>query len=136
METQEFEINSASSKVNSGWLINLMLNNLWKDAHKHSRAGMYSDWNADLDCIWTELAGEYEEESKEIVEYDDLSIQLLNVINWGSAKDFNKHPEMNKIERTRQYNILRKKERFLKRVQNLQGKGTAYRENADDYFDQ
>ncbi len=120
------------SKLNSGGLINLRLDILWKDSHKHSRSGLYSDWNADLDCIWDELGGEYEENSTQQKELDKINEKLSNVRNWNGIDGF-KRPSNDELkEKTRQYLILRKKSLFLRRIMNVQGKGTAYSDGSED----
>ena len=123
---------SKTSKLNSGGLINLRLDILWKDAHKHSRSGMYSDWSADLDCIWSELGGEYEESSEQYKTFDELNAKLLLVKNWAAGSGFKKTLPEDKLEMARQYLLLRKKEMFLRRIQNEQGKGTAYNDGSED----
>ena len=123
------------SKLNSGGLINLRLDTLWKDAHKHSRAGLYSSWSADLDCIWSELGGEYDKDSNEQKEFDTININLLSVRNWKTNIGFRKFDINDKLEMTRQYILLRRKEMFLRRIQNKQGKGTAYTDGSEDDWD-
>ena len=120
------------SKLNSGGLINLRLNDLWKDAHKHSRLGMYSSWTADLDCIWSELGGEYQSKSEEQIEFNNLNKQLSSIRNWSSNLGFKRMTDSDKLEMARQYIILRQKELFLRRIQNKQGKGTAYSDGSED----
>ena len=120
------------SKLNSGGLINLRLNDLWKDAHKHSRLGMYSSWTADLDCIWSELGGEYLINSQEQKEFNDINRLLISIKNWNSILGFKKMTQQEKLEMGRQYIVLRQKELFLRRIQNKQGKGTAYSDGSED----
>ena len=127
----EIDLNK-TSKLNSGGLINLRLDVLWKDAHKHSRAGMYSDWSADLDCIWSELGGEYKEDSEQAKEFNSLIEKLLLIRNWNTTDGFKKILPEDKLEMTRQYLLLRRKELFLRRIQNEQGKGTAYTDGSED----
>ena len=131
MNYSEEDLNK-TSKLNSGGLINLRLDTLWKDAHKHSRNGLYSDWSADLDCIWSELGGEYEENDDKVKKFDDLNAKLLLVRNWSVGNGFKKLTTEDKLEMTRQYLLLRKKEMFLRRIQNEQGKGTAYSDGSED----
>ena len=134
METNDEIYNDIekTSKLNSGGLINLRLDSLGKDAHKHSRAGLYSDWSADLDCIWSELGGEYKFDSQEHKTFDLISLKLLAVRNWKANVGFKRFSNEDKIEMTRQYRLLRKKEMFLRIIQNEQGKGTAYTDGSED----
>lgn len=131
MDYNDLEELEKTSKLNSGGLINLRLDYLWKDAHKHSRAGLYSSWSADLDCIWSELGGEYDLDSKQQKEFDSINKKLGFIKNWTIIKGFKKSSKEDKLEMARQYIILRQKELFLRRVQNDQGKGTAYSDGSE-----
>lgn len=130
-----FDEDNKQSKLNSGGLINIRIDSLWKDCHKHSRSGMYSSWSADMDCIWSEFVGEYEENSPEQKKFDDINLKLLLVQNWGAINGFKKMTALDKQEMSRQYQLLRKKEEFLHRIQNKQGKGTAYNDGSEDDWD-
>ena len=77
MEDYGYNDDNKTSKLNSGGLINLRLDELWKDAHKHSRLGLYSLWNADLDCIWSELAGEYSDNDQEVKDFNIINSNTL-----------------------------------------------------------
>ena len=72
-----------TSKYNSAALINLTIAELWKDSYKHSRAGEFSKWNADLNCIWVELGGDLKEENKEDMKvserFDELETELARL---------------------------------------------------------
>lgn len=122
------------SKLNSGGLINIRLDFLWRETHKHCRVGQYSLWNADLDCLWMELAGEYDEGSKEYCQFAAIDEELseTNVKNWGSRTGFDEMNEEQKKLMTKQYRLLMKKALFLRRLQNKQGKGTAYYDGSED----
>jgi hypothetical protein len=121
------------SKLNSGGLINLRLNELWNDAHKHSRHGLYSLWNADLDCLWSELGGEYPENSKEVKEFNEINTTILLAKNWNNLNNgFKKIKKEQQLEMARQYILLRRKEMYIRRIQNKQGKGTAYSDGSED----
>ena len=133
MEQFDYNEESKTSKLNSGGSINLRLDELWKDAHKHSRHGMYSLWNADLDCIWSELGGEYDDDSKEIKKFNEINIKLILTKNWNSnTHGFKKPSKEDRYEMARQYLLLRQKEMFIRRIQNKQGKGTAYSDGSED----
>ena len=122
------------SKLNSGGLINIRMDFLWRETQKHCRVGQYSLWNADLDCIWMELAGEYEEGSKEYLAFEQIDMELseTNVKNWGGNQGFCTTTDENKKLMTKQYRLLMKKALFLRRLQNKQGKGTAYSDGSED----
>ena len=126
---------SKTSKFNSGFLINMRLDALWKDAHKHSRCGQYASWNSDLDRVWCELAGDEDEGSEKEKKFNlinkkfEIAGEPFNIAQIGFKVVT---PEaMKKIKKV--YIVLVEKEIFLRRLQNEQGKGTAYDE-ADDYM--
>lgn len=122
------------SKLNSGGLINIRLDYLWRETHKHSRAGKYSDWNADLDCVWRELGGDTKEDSEDAKEFERIEIQLaqVGVNNWTGHSGFQDNKQVHGMKMTSQYRLLTKKELFLRRLQNKQGKGTAYSDGSED----
>ncbi len=136
---------STTSKINSGMLINLRLNDLWKDAHRHARAGKYSKWNDDLDRVWCELGGDVkpltEKEKKDKKkgneeEYDELTLKYAKSCkNVPDITGFQKHSKEAKTSFAKQKQSLIKKEIFLRRLQNTQGKGTAYHDSSEDYMD-
>lgn len=130
------------SKINSAGLINLRINNLWVDANKHSRAGLYEKWNSDLDCIWDELSGDVpekkskNEEEKTIYEKyfelnEGVSEKLSKLPN--NSDPFADYTKKQKQKLVEVYVTLRKKSEFLRRLQNTQGKGTAYKEEEDQW---
>lgn len=124
------------SKFNSAGLVNSMLHNLWLDFFRHFRTGEYLKGNLDLDCIWTVLGGEKNipgsttEKEYIIIEgklakagnlRDAVSIVGFNKIGSNHAKLFFTHKA-----------IILEKALFLRRLQNQQGKGTAYSDPDDD----
>ena len=137
--------NSTTSKINSGMLIVLRLNDLWKDAHRHSRGGQYSKWNDDLDRVWCELASDEkpltakEKKAGNLTaeeEYDKWTLVYAKACQNGKKTNgFAKPDEKFKISSATQKQALIKKEIFLRRLQNIQGKGTAYHDSMDDYMD-
>lgn len=133
-DTQEAAVIAKKiSDYNSANLINFRINNLWIDANKHSRSGLYGKWNADLDCLWDELAGDVQKDSSEEKEYDklnkDVSEKLIELPTKSDPLvDYTKEQ---KKKFTEIYIILRKKSIFLRRLLNAQGKGTKYPEDDD-----
>jgi len=125
------------SKINAAGLINITFTNLWNDFYRHLRGSRFAEANADLDCLWVEFGGDVEEGAVEETTYDNLNEKLVKK---GSLKK-RKHEGFKKINEedidgmTYQYTHLLKKALFLKKLQNKQGKGTAYRDSADDYMD-
>lgn len=105
------------SKFN-GTIAQLMrLDQLWKDAHRHCRDKFYDKWNDDLDCVWKELSEDTEVNGPEEKSFWQFAKDLI------SAKKKNENL----------YTILLKKEMFLRRLQNKQGKGTAYEDPESDW---
>jgi hypothetical protein len=136
---EETEISGKSSKINSAMIVNMTLNELWKDSFRHFRDGKYLSWSNDLDTIWTILGGEPEIENSDTEKsYNDIITKLKNcgcLSNSIEVKGFNKVDSscLNRLQN--QKAILLKKALFLRRLQNRQGKGTAYHEADEDYMD-
>ena len=151
-ESQEVQDNQKVSKYNSGVNIQIRLDRLWIDCHNHSRAGLFTKWNSDLDCIWIELAGdvkykdkkndelrktekdsEYNKFKKEFDEFDNQLIEIGEFMD-NLSDGFEKiKPEQIKI-RAKQYKILMEKSLFLKRLEKYLGKGTRWDDDDDDDF--
>ena len=77
----------------------------------------YNQQNEELDCVWTELASDSTEEDDK--KFDEFMKQIIT----------------NKKKRNILYQILMRKEIWLRRLQNKQGKGTAYADMSEDDFD-
>ena len=125
-----------TSKINSGMLITLRLNDLWNDANRHKRNGEYLKWNGDLDSVWCELGGDVKPNGKEEKELEEINFKLAQIgslINWNNISSFKGISKEALNKKAKQYYMLMKKELFLRRLQNLQGKGTAYSEDDDDF---
>ena len=128
------------SKINSAALVNSTLNNLWIDFFRHYRAGQYLSANSDLDCIWTILGGEkgMDKDSTKETEYQKLEESLSRS---GSLQDSLEVKGFGKItpEQLKKFvshkSIILKKSVFLRRLQNSQGKGTAYYNEDEGDFD-
>lgn len=127
------------SKINSAALVNSTLSNLWLDFFRHFRAGKYLAANSDMDCIWTILGGEKDIEKNDI-ETNYLSIEE-GLRKSGTLRDsievagFGEVDEAQLIKIAKQKDILLKKSIFLRRLQNSQGKGTAYHDGDDEELD-
>jgi len=130
-----------TSKINAAALINLILADLWRNCYRHAANGAYSKWNAELNNIWTELSGDVDEEITEGKEtqrkFEDIDMELARAgsLVKKSATGFQEVSSDEKISSAKQYRTLLKKAIFLKRLQNKQGKGTAYRDGSEDYMD-
>ena len=123
-----------TSKYNSAVAQLYRLDELWKDAHRHSRSGNYVQWNGDLDKIWSELAGDLKSGCKEEREYNDFTEQLgkAGTLSKDEIKGFTSNSNVGKPT---QYLVLLNKEIWLRRLQNSQGKGTAYQDEDEDMFE-
>lgn len=143
MEDNEIQV----SKYSSGVSINLRLDQLWKDAHLHSRTSRYVAWNLDLDCVWSELARDLKEKAdtkkniksyKEIkTEFDKFDERIVTTgkINDKEPEGFRKAEESAEKARSKHYKILREKQLFLARLENNLGKGTTFDNNDEDSID-
>ncbi len=135
------EISSSNiSKINSAALINLLLSDLWRESYRHSRAGRLSEWNADLNCLWIEFGGDLKEDDKGKKKIDEFNKIEKEIGELGSlfrrkTGGFEAESKDELLNKTKQYKLLMKKALFLKKLQNKQGKGTAYQDDADDYMD-
>lgn len=124
------------SKINSAGLMNLRMHQLWQDVNKHARRGQYALWNADLDRIWCELAGDVNEKSEDWETFKELKRELMKVspiLNWKPSEGFQELTFKQLQIQNQQYEKLIDKEVFLRRLQNKQGKGTAYVDEQDDW---
>ena len=142
---EEFDDEAEEGKIsdyNSAMLINQRLHNLWLDANNHKRKGAFSAWNGDLDAVWCELAGDVDpniekgrQTEADFAEINKKIGEVNPLIDWGiGSGSFNPIPDTHKTKKARQYNFLMMKEIFLRRLMNAQGKGTKYRDNAQDWF--
>jgi len=118
-----------TSKINSGVLITLRLDRLWNDASRHARDGLFSKWNADLDRVFMELVGDCDD--KDIQEIDKLTKDFTKAGEIGVQNGFSIISKEDKLIKAKQYSTLLKKETYLRKLMNKQGKGTAYDEEED-----
>jgi hypothetical protein len=120
---------SKTSKFNGAISQLYRLDALWKDTHIHSRSGEMEKWNWDLDRVWAELAGDFDDESPNNKNFEAINEEI------GSLKGKYNKGEYNKlIFYNLYYAVLNKKEVFLRRLQNKLGKGTEY-ESEDDILE-
>ncbi len=135
-EMMEGESSEKLSKINSAALINLRLNSLWMDVHNYAKLGKYPLWNNRLDRVWCELAADVKDEGGEEKDMSDINKDISTEFkNFKQKKGFATYNEDEKIAMNKLYYLLMKKEIFLRRLQNKQGKGTAYEQSWDDYLD-
>lgn len=134
------------SKINTAGLQNLRRSALWEDANNHSRQGLYKKWNEDLDRVWLELVGTIKSQKKKDGEENDNKISK-------EEEEFNKIEEeigklsvpkqskgFKQVDKDDYENLVKlkkklmEKETFLRKLEDVQGKGSAY-ETDDDYMD-
>ena len=109
---------------------------LWRDANNHARQGDNSKWNMDLDAIWRELAGDLPNDSVQEKAFDKFmeAITKLMPLTSATPPSFNKKDQNIYLKRSQEYQILHKKDVFLRRLQNVLGKGSSYRDEFEDDF--
>lgn len=131
-ETQESQL----SRINSAGLTNITLENLWRDCYSAIAQGDLEKWNRKLDAIWIVLGGDVKEGDNDDKAMKDID---LNIYANGSLNNkrigFTKSSKNSSLIIATQYIWLKKKSLFLKRLQNRQGKGTAYASEDDDDID-
>ena len=131
-ETSESE--NQTSRINAAGLINSTLEKLWNESYTAMSQGRYDLWNVKLDSIWAILGGD-------VVEGDDVDKEVnkinLQIYKKGSlkSKTGNGFSQTDNPNNTFQYQLLLKKSLYLRRLQNKQGKGTAYKTSDTDDFD-
>lgn len=112
-----WEPEDKKSKYNQGLSQLFRIDNLWQSSQYYRGAGLINKWNDRLDMVWTELAADADKEDEKVF------IRYMKVIieNRGKKKILNQ--------------ILMSKEIWLRKLQNKQGKGTAYLDESEDDFD-
>ena len=131
-ETEEERI----SKINAAGIINVTLENLWRDVFSSMSKGDLVTWNRKLDAIWSILGGDVTEGETEDTKMEALNLQIYNTGSLSHKKvGFQKLQSDEAEKMALQYLLLSKKNLFLRRLQNKQGKGTAYASDDRDDMD-
>ncbi len=121
------------SRINAAGIINITLENLWRDSSSAMCRGDLNTCNIILDSIWVILGGDEDEDSDKSKEFNELDLKIHET---GNLKQKTIGFELQKSDkRPMQYLLLRNKALFLRRLQNVQGKGTAYNYDDQDDFD-
>ena len=124
------------SKINAAGIINVTIENLWRDAFSSMSQGNLVTWNRKLDSIWSILGGDIKEGDEDDKSMSSLNLQLYETGSLNHKKSgFQKLNDGESTKMAMQYILLNKKNLFLRRLQNRQGKGTAYRNDDDDDMD-
>ena len=130
--TQDYE-EAKISKINSAGLINITLEQLWKDAYSAMANNNFALWNVKLDAIWCILGGDVKEGDPTDKAFNQMELTIYRTGSLHHKKEgFESHNSEDKDKMAMQYLLLRKKTIFLRRLQNSQGKGTAYSSGDDD----
>lgn len=124
------------SRINAAGLINITLENLWKDCYNAMADGNLVRWNRKLDAIWTNLGGDVKEGEAADKKMEEIDSKIYKTGSLNHKKTgFQKADENESTIMSLQYLHLKEKALFLRRLQNKQGKGTAYTSEDDDDFD-
>lgn len=122
------------SRINAAGIINVTLENLWRECYSTISKGDLVSWNRKLDSIWVLLGGDVKEGSKEEEGYNKIEEQLFKTGGLNHKKvGWKKNNQDESRTIALQYLLLRKKSLFLRRLQNKQGKGTAYETEEDGW---
>ena len=131
------EINEEQiSRINSAGLTNITLENLWRECYSAMAEGNLVKWNRKLDAIWTNLGGDCKENGVEEKKIEELDKKIYECGSLSNKKvGFSKESVNIPLNTAKQYLLLKKKALYLKRLQNKQGKGTAYTFDDEDDID-
>lgn len=124
------------SRINTAGLTNITLENLWREIYSAMAKYDLQTWNRKLDAIWVNLGGDCKEDGEEekFIQKIDKEIYGLGALNIKKI-GFTGKLTNNPLNSAKQYILLKKKSLFLRRLQNKQGKGTAYASEDEDDFD-
>lgn len=132
----EDSIISAQSKLNAAGLINSTLENLWTDSYNAMAKGNLVLWNRKLDSIWNILGGDCKENDADDKKMNEINLSIYKTGSLNHSKIGFQDVDEKKFEvMALQYLLLNRKALFLRRLQNKQGKGTAYINEDEDDFD-
>lgn len=128
------EEDNQTSRINAAGLINSTLEKIWGESYTAMTEGNYVKWNVKLDSIWCILGGDVKKGEKEDTDVNKINLELYKTGSLKSkmGKGFNREDNPNN---PLQYQLLLKKSIYLRRLQNKQGKGTAYKNSDMDDFD-
>ena len=113
------------ARYNSMQFIHLRIHGIWQKVRLLRVAGKYREWNVELDSMWLELYEDVKDTDEKA--FDKINDKINEV-------GFHKHSETGKYSKPGElYNAIFKKEQFLRKLQNKQGKATDYKTNDDDW---
>lgn len=121
------------SKLNAAGLINLTIEQRWNKAYDAIESMDLFKANKRLDVLWMILGGDVEADSPEDKKFTEIEMAIGNTGSLVHSKiGFELADKEILNKRSYQYQLLKKKALFLRRLQNKQGKGTAYRDSSDE----
>ncbi len=124
------------SKINAAGLINSTLERLWSECYNAMSQGNMVAWDRKLDAIWNILGGDVKEGGEEDSDMNKINLKLYQTGSLNhKKKGFEKPKDGENEVMALQYLLLNKKSLFLRRLQNKQGKGSAYISDDEDDFD-
>ena len=125
---------NVQSRINAAGIINSTLEKLWNESYTTMANGDYLKWNIKLDSIWAILGGDVIDGGTEDKDFEKLNLAIYEkgTLHSKVGTGFSQKPNPNNAI---QYQLLLKKSLFLRRLQNKQGKGTAYASDDDDDID-
>ena len=135
MVGEDYSTNSEEkklSKINPAAIINITIENLWKDCYNALAKSDYVTWNRKLDSIWLILGGDVTDKDGFEKKIDEIDKKIYGQGSLNhKRKGFEGIEEDEQIIMNFQYLFLKKKSLLLRKIQNKQGKGTAYHSDED-----
>ena len=120
----EKDFNDESKSVfNEGMLQIQRLHNSWTRCNHYSSKGLFNNWRWELDIIWRELSYDTFKlnKSKELNDWEDIeSVKAMESLDVKIQTVFIKK------DNSKIYNLLNRKEVFLRILQHKAGKGSKY----------
>ena len=130
------EVNTKTSKINAAQIINISLENLWRDIYSAMSKGDLVTWNRKLDSIWVILGGDCKKGGEEDIEMNRIDINLYGTGKLNHKREgFVNFDKDESSQMSLQYQYLKEKSIFLRRMQNSQGKGTAYEVGDEESYE-
>lgn len=115
------------SRINSAGIINITIENLWRESYSLMAKGDLVTWNRKLDAIWLILGGDVKPKDPIEEGFKKIDAQIHKTGSLSHKRvGFNSRGDDEAGLVALQYLLLREKSLFLRRLQNSQGKGTAY----------
>lgn len=124
------------SKINAAGLINLSLENLWVQVYRAQSNCNLAVCNRHLDSIWLILGGDLPANDNKVKQYKEIDKAIGKTGNLSHVHNSFGIVSQDELKIIAvQYRLIMEKALFLRRLQNKQGKGTAYEESIEDYMD-